>query len=557
MEMHIRDLKIGTRLGVGAAILAALLLVLGGTALSQLHLVNDLSKDALQDRWTKVKLAAQITDHVNNNSRQVLALIESDERADMERIQAEMAAQSKELSGTYDALERLVVSDKGKALYAAMLAARKPYTDNRKLAVDLALAGKRDEAERKLARETLPLQRRYLDAIGALVDYQTASMDATAPRIERIYESSRNLMSALICAALAIACGGAWWLTRSITQPMRAAVAVAQTVARGDLTSHIEVSGQDETGQLLQALKEMNDSLVKIVGQVHAGTDTIAAAAGQIASGSQELASRTEQQAGSLEETVASMDELVAAVKRSAANSNRANQLAVAASGIAVSGGAVVTKVVDIMGSINASSRQIVDIIGVIDGIAFQTNILALNAAVEAARAGEQGRGFAVVAAEVRSLAQRSAAAAQEIKTLIGNSVEQVDLGSALVGQAGATMEDIVASIHQVTDLMGEITAASQTQSGGIEQVNQAISEIDDVTQQNAALVEESAAAAGAMHNQADHLATVVSMFKLHPTQTMAAPKPASAGTAAPPVARAMTLIAGGAIRTGGGQIRA
>ena len=293
-------------------------------------------------------------------------------------------------------------------------------------------------------------------------------------------------------------------------------------MAGGDLTSRIDSSATDETGQLLRALKVMNDSLATIVSQVRTGTDTIATASGQIASGSLDLASRTEQQASSLEETASSMDELVSTVKRSSDNLRQANQLAVTASEIAGTGGAVVLEVVDIMGSINASSRKIVDIIAVIDGIAFQTNILALNAAVEAARAGEQGRGFAVVASEVRNLAQRSAAAAKEIKTLIGDSVEKVDLGSKLVEQAGATMERIVSSIQQVTDIMGNITTASQEQSGGIEQVNQAISEMDEVTQQNAALVEESAAAAGSLHDQAANLATVVSVFKLHGMQIAA-----------------------------------
>jgi methyl-accepting chemotaxis protein len=275
----------------------------------------------------------------------------------------------------------------------------------------------------------------------------------------------------------------------------------------------------------MQALKDMNGSLQKIVGEVRMGTDTIATASSQIAAGNLDLSSRTEQQASSLEETASSMEELTSTVKQNGDNARQANQLAVSASDVAIKGGAVVAQVVDTMGSINESARKIVDIIGVIDGIAFQTNILALNAAVEAARAGEQGRGFAVVASEVRNLAQRSAAAAKDIKTLIGDSVEKVDAGSKLVNQAGATMSEIVASVKRVTDIMGEITAAGREQEAGISQINQAITEMDTVTQQNAALVEEAAAAAESLREQAGNLAEVASVFKLDGMQTgVAAP---------------------------------
>jgi methyl-accepting chemotaxis protein len=308
----------------------------------------------------------------------------------------------------------------------------------------------------------------------------------------------------------------ALWVARIVSRPLREAVTLARRVAAGDLTSDIDVTSACETGQLMQALKDMTVSLQTLVAQVRSGTDTIATASGQIAAGNQDLSSRTEQQASSLEETASSMEELTSTVKQNADNARQANQLAQSASGIAVRGGAVVGQVVGTMASINESSRKIVDIIAVIDGIAFQTNILALNAAVEAARAGEQGRGFAVVASEVRNLAQRSAAAAKDIKILIGDSVEKVDAGSKLVDQAGATMDEIVASITRVTDIMAEITAASLEQSSGIEQVNQAIVQMEQVTQQNAALVEEAAAAAEAMTDQAAQLSQVVSVFKLN-----------------------------------------
>jgi methyl-accepting chemotaxis protein len=291
-------------------------------------------------------------------------------------------------------------------------------------------------------------------------------------------------------------------------------VAIVGRIAAGDLTVAVDTKAGDQSS-LLFAMKAMRDSLVNIVSQVRTGTDTIDTASGQIASGNLDLSSRTEQQASSLEETASSMEELTSTVKQNADNARQANQLAISASEVAVKGGAVVSQVVDTMGSINASSKKIVDIIGVIDGIAFQTNILALNAAVEAARAGEQGRGFAVVASEVRNLAQRSAAAAKEIKTLIGDSVEKVDIGAKLVDQAGSTMQAIVNSIRSVTDIMSEITAASQEQISGIEQINQAIMQMDEVTQQNASLVEEAAAAAASLQEQAGNLAQVVSVFKI------------------------------------------
>ncbi len=330
-----------------------------------------------------------------------------------------------------------------------------------------------------------------------------ASVKAGGAAVVR--SESLMLVLALLASAVGIACAA--YITRAITQPIDSAVKVAQTVASGDLTSRIEVHTTEETGQLLQALKDMNSSLVNIVGQVRGGTETIATASSQIASGNLDLSSRTEEQASSLEETASSMEELTSTVRQNADNAQQANQLALSASGVAVKGGAVVDKVVQTMDAINDSSRKIVDIISVIDGIAFQTNILALNAAVEAARAGEQGRGFAVVATEVRNLAQRSAGAAKEIKTLIGDSVLAVDAGSKLVAEAGSTMADIVASVQRVTDIMAEISLATQEQSSGIDQINQAIGQMDQVTQQNAALVEEAAAAAESLQEQSGQLA--------------------------------------------------
>ncbi len=317
------------------------------------------------------------------------------------------------------------------------------------------------------------------------------------------------LVSALVLLGVSVV------FTRAITRPLDAAVRLARAVAEGDLTHRIDVQSKDEIGQLMQALKDMTDNLVTIVSQVRTGTDNVATASNQIATGNLDLSSRTEEQASSLEETASSMEELTSTVKQNAENARQANQLVRSTSDVAVKGGQVVDHVVDTMASIKDSSRKIADIIGVIDGIAFQTNILALNAAVEAARAGEQGRGFAVVAAEVRNLAQRSAGAAKEIKSLIEDSVSQVDAGGKLVDEAGKTMGEIVTSVKRVTDIMSEIAAASQEQSAGIEQINQAITQMDDVTQQNAALVEQAAAAAGSLQEQASSLSQAVSVFKL------------------------------------------
>ncbi|MDE2427383.1 MAG: HAMP domain-containing protein [Burkholderiales bacterium] len=356
---------------------------------------------------------------------------------------------------------------------------------------------------------------KWMAALTELATQQHSAMQVTYDDSLKNYRGAMTSMS--IVGILTIAAGvlAAWLITRTIVAPVKEAAEVANHIANGDLNQMIKVVGTDEIGELLTSLKQMQSNLLETVSRIKTGTETITVAAQEIAHGNADLSSRTESQASSLEETASSMEELTSTVKQNADNARQANQLVVSATGVAVKGGAVVGQVVNTMSSIKDSSRKIVDIIGVIDGIAFQTNILALNAAVEAARAGEQGRGFAVVASEVRNLAQRSAGAAKEIKMLISDSVDKVDQGSKLVDEAGKTMDEIVTSVQHVADIMSEITAASQEQSAGIEQVNLAITQMDEMTQQNAALVEQAAAAAESMEEQAVELAQAVSVFKV------------------------------------------
>ncbi|CAN7632465.1 methyl-accepting chemotaxis protein [Variovorax sp. LjRoot175] len=407
------------------------------------------------------------------------------------------------------------------------------------------MAGDLEGAGRVFSARFEPTSVSYLAGVKQMVDLQRAGLDAAAQRAEGLRAQTTMLL--IVCSTLSLIFGTllAWFLARSITHPLRRAETMARSIADMDLTGAPQASyANDETGRLLRAIDMMRTALQKSLQQVQGVVVNVSTASSQIASGNQDLSSRTEEQASSLQQTAASMEELTSTVKQNADNARQANQLALSASEVAVKGGDVVNQVVDTMASINASSKKIVDIIGVIDGIAFQTNILALNAAVEAARAGEQGRGFAVVASEVRNLAQRSAAAAKEIKGLIDDSVGKVDAGSQLVGEAGKTMEEIVGSVKRVTDIIGEITAASHEQTQGIEQINQAITQMDQVTQQNAALVEEAAAAAQSLQEQAGSLSQAVSVFKLDGQQQVIRPVVPLPRKAAAQPARARQAIA-------------
>ncbi|MGZ5009978.1 MAG: methyl-accepting chemotaxis protein [Methylobacter sp.] len=534
----VANIKIGKRLGLGFALILAMTVAISAVGAWRMNKIADKTKAMMAVPLAKERL---ITDWYTLNFasiRRTAAIAKSSDPSLGAYFKEDSAASVKKAAELLKQIEPLIAaSGPEKELFAKILEQRKVYSASRDGTVKAKADGNAEEAARILDKEFTPAAQKYQDLLQDLVNMQRTSMNDTAGAIDANADSSTNLIMILCACAVALGSVISWMLTRGIVQPIREAVAVAETVAGGDLTHNIEVRSSDETGALLRALRHMNDSLVGIVSQVRGGTDTIATASREISAGNLDLSSRTEQQAGALEETAASMEELTTTVRQNADNARQANQLAIAASEVATQGGAVVGEVITTMGAINDSSQRIADIIGVIDGIAFQTNILALNAAVEAARAGEQGRGFAVVASEVRNLAQRSAAAAKEIKELITASVANVDAGTKLVDRAGATMEEVVGSIRRVTDIMAEITSASQEQTGGIEQVNSAITQMDHVTQQNAALVEEAAAAATSMQDQAAKLAEVVSVFNV-------AYSPAGADRLVPPAARPKTSLA-------------
>ncbi|MFC5476064.1 methyl-accepting chemotaxis protein [Paraherbaspirillum soli] len=509
------NLKIATKLLLSFALISTLTVVLGVISIMQLSQVNATATEINTNWLPSIRTILVLKGGLARLRNIEMQHIMSNDAADMDNTAKSIADAQADLQKNIALYGTLVSEPEEKAVYEQLKTQFASYLTVGGKIVALSRSFKKDEALKESRGESLALIIQLDNDVERLVQINSDGSVRASKKGEDIYAQARNWIMGLMVLMVLLGFGLAVWIARIVSTPLGFAVNVARRVAAGDLTADIEVRSSDETGQLMHALKDMNQSLLRIVGEVRSGTDTIATASGQIAAGNLNLSSRTEQQASSLQETAASMEQLTSTVKQNADNASQANQLAVSASEVAIHGGSVVTQVVNTMGSINASSKKIVDIIGVIDGIAFQTNILALNAAVEAARAGEQGRGFAVVAAEVRSLAQRSAAAAKEIKSLIDDSVEKVGVGTRLVDQAGSTMDEIVASVKRVTDIMGEISAASNEQTTGIEQVNQAISQMDQVTQQNAALVEEASAAAASLQDQSAALAQVVSAFKL------------------------------------------
>jgi methyl-accepting chemotaxis protein len=471
----------------------------------------------MSDSTYKIRLSEQWFAAVSTNISLTEARILNSDAADDAPLAERMKEKSATATKIQNALRPLLNTETERRLYEAIGEKRKQYLTIR----DQVFRAKNDRASDQVSLKTsidsklMPAMTAYQAALQDMVNLQENDLAEKSDQVSATVDFGSIVLTG--CSALALLLGVllAWWLTRSITVPLGAAVSVARRVADGDLSVGAEVTSNDETGQLMVALQDMTSNLNQIIGSVRGSSDTIASVSNEVASGNLDLSSRTEQQAASIEETAASIEELSTTVQNNAENARQGNEVAASASVIAMQGGVVVAQVVDTMHEINKSAKRIVDIISIIDGIAFQTNILALNAAVEAARAGEQGRGFAVVASEVRTLAHRSAAAAKEIKVLIDDSVTKVDAGTALVNQAGATIGHVVENVKRVTAIMSEIAVASRKQAEGIQQVNEAVRQMDQVTQQNAALVEEAAATTKSMQVQAQQLAAAVSMFTL------------------------------------------
>ena len=513
--MNIKNLGIGQRLGLGFGLIALMLAATAAlTTVKVAHLSHAIELTA-NDRYPKTVLAHTIKDEVNEIARAARNALLMTDPGQIKGEIDEIMQSERAIAEATRKLDASIKTEEGRKRFAALNELGPKFAESRDRFMKEIQRNEVDAARALLLGAMRPAQLAYLNAVDNVIAYQTTLMDDAGAEAIDSARRTRTLVITIASIALLASIAIAWLITRSIVRPLSSAVEVARRVADGDLTSDIVVTSTDETGRLLAALRDMNDGLVRIVTRVRSGTEAIASATSQIATGNLDLSSRTEEQASSLEQTAAAMEQLTSAVKQNSENAKQANELAHSASGVAAEGGTVVGDVVATMNAINTSSRKIVDIISVIDGIAFQTNILALNAAVEAARAGEQGRGFAVVASEVRSLAQRSAAAAKEIKALIDDSVRAVGSGAALVERAGVTMSDVVDSVKRVNDVVSEISAAGHEQSTGIEEVNRAVTQMDEVTQQNAALVEEAAAAAAALQAQAGDLAALVSVFKL------------------------------------------
>jgi methyl-accepting chemotaxis protein len=513
--MKLDDFKIGTRMAASYALLLILMTLLTGVGVWLLRDFGAKAQEMMSDGLAKVRIVNDWRAATELNGMRTLITITSENQAERDALAPQIKETSARISALQKQLDELISDTEGKGLYKSIGDKRKAYIAVRDKAFKLRAAGDAEQAGAVARGDMAAAQKDYIGAIAALVEREKALAEQQAQDAEAQCATGQKVLAALWFGAVVVAVGCTILSTRSIAGPLGRAIGVADAVAKGRLHSREESFARDETGQLLTALNRMTRDLYGVVSAVRDSSAAIGSASSEIALGNQDLSMRTEQQASSLEETAAAVEELTSTVKQNAENARHANQLASAASEVAAKGGDVVAQVVQTMDSIHASARKITDIIGVIDGIAFQTNILALNAAVEAARAGEQGRGFAVVASEVRNLAQRSANAAKEIKSLIEVSVHEVDTGTALVGKAGATMEEIVSSVGQVSAIMRDIALASGEQEQGIGQLSQAISGMDAMTQQNAALVEEAAAASEAMRQQAMQLEEAVSVFQL------------------------------------------
>ena len=539
------NLKISTRLVMLIGILSALLIAIGTLGLFGISQSNAALQTVYEDRTVPMGLIADIQENLLRNRLMIASALVTPTPEEIAKSVAEVEANSAEINKIWIAYMASKLTPEEEKIAKSFIEARAKFVAEGIQPATAALrANDLDGAKRLVVEKIRPLWPPVQDGIAALMQLQISEA-------KKEYEAALSRYSIIRVAAIASIAAGVLFaflfgmaLVRGISRSLAHAVDVSNAISQGDLNQTIQAQGKDEVAQLLKALAAMQDNLAKVVSTVRIGSEGVATASAEIAQGNHDLSARTEQQASALEETAASMEELSSTVKQNADNAKQANQLAQSASTVAIKGGEVVAQVVGTMKGINDSSRKISDIISVIDGIAFQTNILALNAAVEAARAGEQGRGFAVVASEVRSLAGRSADAAKEIKSLINASVERVEHGTALVDQAGATMTEVVSSIRRVTDIMGEISAASSEQSAGVSQVGEAVVQMDQVTQQNAALVEEMAAAASSLKSQAQDLVGTVAVFKLahdqgsHNARSVSAPATSSRPLSATPSPR-------------------
>ncbi|KVK93552.1 chemotaxis protein [Burkholderia territorii] len=518
--MKIARITIKAKLLGGFGLLAAVVVVVSGMALKALSDTNDEFSRYMNGVNARANLSAQIRTAVDRRAIAARNLVLVTTPSDIQLELADVQQAHKDVQDRLAKLKDMMANatdttDRARELVAEIVRVEASYGPVALNIVGLAQAGKKDEATADIDNRCRPLLAQLVRATDAYATYTREREAQIAQAFADRYAVERNVLLAICAVAIVIAVGGGLWLTRKITAPIVAAVEVARTVANGDLGSRISVSGNDETRDLLDALHTMNARLIDIVGRVRDSSNSIAHAVGEIASGNLDLSQRTEEQAASLQETAATMEEFTSTVRLNAENAQQASTLAANASDVALRGSSVVGRVVETMTEIGNSSSKIADITGIIEGIAFQTNILALNAAVEAARAGEQGRGFAVVASEVRSLAQRSSTAAKEIKELISASVQTIQAGSALAGEAGETMSDVTRAVARVTDIMGEIAAASAEQSRGIDQVNLTITQMDQTTQQNAALVEQAAAASKSLEAQGRDLSETVSAFRM------------------------------------------